>query len=247
MMKISIITVTYNSAATVTDTLASVAKQSYQNIEHIIVDGGSKDDTLNIVSTFKHIKKIISEKDKGIYDAMNKGIELADGEIIGILNSDDFYADSLVIQNVMQVFEEENCAAVYGDLLYVDADDITKIKRRWVSGNHTRTSFLYGWMPPHPAFFIRKSCYQQFGKFNLQLGSAADYELMLRMIYRHEIKTAYLPKTLVHMRSGGVSNKNIQNRLLANQNDRLAWEINGLNPFWFTLFLKPVRKIKQFI
>jgi glycosyltransferase involved in cell wall biosynthesis len=246
-MKVSIITATFNSAKTIANALKSVQQQSYPHVEHIIIDGKSSDETMQIVHSFRHIQKKISEKDTGIYDAMNKGIALADGEIIGILNSDDFYPDEYVLQKVVAAFEKHNCDAVYGDLLYVDENNSNKIKRRWISGGYSQKSFLYGWMPPHPAFFVRKHCYQQLGNFNLNLGSAADYELMLRMMVKHQIKTVYLPEILVHMRSGGVSNKNIQNRLAANKNDRLAWKINGLQPFWFTLFLKPLRKLNQFI
>ncbi len=135
---------------------------------------------------------------------------------------------------------------MYGDLLYVDGTDTTKIKRRWISGAYKPNSFLYGWMPPHPTFFIRKECYEKFGMFNLNLGSAADYELMLRMLYRHRLKAAYLPEEVVHMRTGGVSNQTLQNRLLANRNDRLAWKVNDMRPYFFTLYLKPLRKIVQF-
>ncbi len=247
MMKISIITATFNSEKTIEHTLKSVQQQTYANIEHIVVDGNSLDGTMNIVHSFSHVQKKKSEKDNGIYDAMNKGIELADGDIIGILNSDDFYADEFVLENVATIFEKENCDAVYGNLLYVDETNISKVTRKWISGNHTKQSFLYGWMPPHPTFFVKKKCYNKFGKFNLNLGTAADYELMLRMIFKHEIKTSYISKTLVHMRSGGASNKTLKNRLLANKNDRLAWKVNNLNPYWFTLFLKPLRKLNQFI
>ena len=154
-MKVSIITATYNSAATVADSIRSVQQQSYQNIEHIIVDAVSEDDTLAIVHAM-HSGTVVSEKDKGIYDAMNKGIALANGEIIGILNSDDYYADDSIIEKVVRLFEATDCDAVYGNLLYVDGEDTTKIKRKWIAGNHSKRSFLFGWMPPHPTFFVKK-------------------------------------------------------------------------------------------
>ncbi len=245
-MKVSIITATYNSASTVADTLQSVNQQTHQNIEHIIVDAVSTDDTLSIVRQL-HKGIVVSEKDKGIYDAMNKGIGMADGEIIGILNSDDYYANDSIIEKVVHLFATTDCDAVYGDLLYVDATDRSKIKRRWIAGNYTKRSFLYGWMPPHPTFFVRKNIYNQHGMFNLQLGSAADYELMLRFLYKQGIRSSYLNEVMVHMRTGGISNKNFNNRLLANANDRLAWKANGLKPKWFTILLKPARKIVQFI
>ena len=245
-MKVSIITATYNSAITIADSIRSVQQQSYQNIEHIIVDAVSEDDTLTIVNAMHH-GVLVSEKDKGIYDAMNKGIALANGEIIGILNSDDYYADDSIIEKVVRLFEATDCDAVYGDLLYIDADDASKIKRKWIAGKHSKQSFLFGWMPPHPTFFVKKNIYDQHGVFNLQLGSAADYELMLRMIYKQGIKVSYLNEVIVKMRTGGVSNKNLQNRLLANKNDKKAWLINDLKPYWFTIILKPMRKIVQFI
>jgi glycosyltransferase len=245
-MKVSIITATYNSAATIADTVRSIRKQTHGNIEHIIIDGTSKDETLSIVRSL-HNGIIISEKDKGIYDAMNKGIAIAKGDIIGILNSDDFYPSDSIIEKIVMLFNTTDCDAVYGDLLYVDGNNVEKVKRRWVSGSYNRNNFLYGWMPPHPAFFIRKKCYEQFGVFKLNLGSAADYELMLRMLYRHKIKASYLPEEIVHMRTGGVSNQTIKNRILANKNDRMAWKENGIRPYFFTLYLKPLRKIFQFI
>lgn len=245
-MKVSLITATYNSAKTIADTLRSVQQQTYPHIEHIIVDGLSTDETLNIVQTFSHLHRVVSEKDKGIYDAMNKGIELASGEVIGIINSDDFYIHASVIEKIIAVFNDENCDAVYADLIYVDTHDVNKIKRKWVSGKVKSNSFLYGWMPPHPTFFVRKSVYENFGKFNLNLGSAADYELMLRFIHKHKIKIGYLPEVILKMRTGGISNQSVQNRVSANQNDRLAWKVNNMKPYWFTLYLKPLRKVSQF-
>lgn len=236
MLKISIITATYNSSATIVDAIRSVQQQTYQNIEHIIIDGLSADDTIEKITSVDPQIKIVSEKDNGIYDAMNKGIAAATGDIIGILNSDDFYKDQFVLEKVARFFAVDRCDALYGDLLYVDANDLNKVKRKWISGVHQRKDFLKGWMPPHPTFFIRKECYDQYGVFNLQLGSAADYELMLRMMYKHRIKTAYLPEIMIYMRTGGVSNKNISNRLKANRGDRMAWKINGLQPEWYTLY-----------
>ncbi len=245
-MLISIITATYNSEATIADTLQSVQQQSYNNIEHVIVDGLSTDQTIEIVKKHNHIGPIIQEKDKGIYDAMNKGITIATGDIIGILNSDDFYADNTIIEKVMDVFATTNCDAVYGDLVYVDANDTSKIVRTWRSGSYKRQKFLYGWMPPHPTFFVKKSVYEKFGVFNLQLWGAADYEIMLRFLYKHHLAASYLPTICVHMRSGGQSNATVANRIRANKEDRKAWEINGIKPNRFTLFLKPTRKVAQF-
>lgn len=246
-MKVSIITATFNSAATVLDTLKSVQSQTWQELEHIVVDGASTDDTLRLLEAGKHRGPFVSEPDKGIYDAMNKGIQMASGEIIGILNSDDVYANPTIIEKVVQLFEQTGADAVYGDLWYVDAADMQRVKRKWVAGNYRREAFLYGWMPPHPTFFVRKSVYAQYGLFNLDMYTAADYELMLRFLYKYQIPAAYLPEVMVKMRVGGASNQSLKNRLLANKGDRLAWKVNGLKPYWFTVTLKPIRKITQFI
>jgi glycosyltransferase len=246
-MKVSLITVSYNSASTIKDTLQSVANQSYKNIEHILVDGISTDETLTIVKQFQHIHHVVSEKDKGIYDAMNKGIQLATGDIIGIINSDDLYPSSTIIEQIVNEFEKADIDALYGNLLYVDRERPDTTKRKWIAGNYELQSFLYGWMPPHPTFFVKKNIYMEYGLFNLVLGSAADYEIMLRLLYKHQIKATYLKEIIVHMRIGGASNKNLIHRIHANKNDRLAWKFNQIKPYWFTLYLKPLRKITQFI
>ena len=246
-MKISIITVSFNSVSTIEDTLKSVISQDYKNIEYIIIDGGSTDGTLDVVNQYKKsIKTIISSPDKGIYDAMNKGVELSSGDVVGILNSDDIYENNKVLTLVNDAFTSD-IDAVYGDIEYVDRLNLNKRLRLWKAGVFKSNSFKWGWMPPHPGFFIKKSNYNKFGTYQLGLGSSADYELMLRMIVKHEIKLKYIPEIITKMRMGGVSNKSVKNRLQANKNDRLAWEINDLTPFWFTIWLKPIRKIGQFI
>lgn len=245
-MKVSIITITYNSEATLMDTIESVVNQSYKNIEYIIVDGKSMDNTLSIIDSYKDkISKVVSEKDKGLYDALNKGIALATGDLIGIIHSDDFYINNLVIEKIVKTIEDNNADAAYADLYYVDKIDTNKIFRKWKSGSYKHGMFLNGWMPPHPTFFAKKICYEKFGSFNLDLVSAADYELMLRFIHKHKIKLAYLPEFIIKMRVGGKSNVSLQNRIRANKEDRKAWKINGLNPHLFTLYLKPLRKIIQ--
>lgn len=246
-MTVSIITATYNSANTVADTLASVQKQTYTNVEHIIVDGCSTDNTLAIIKNANHQGTIVSEKDDGIYDAMNKGISLTHGEIVGILNSDDFFAHEKVLERVVDVFNTTGCDAVYGDLFFVHPDNPSKILRKWIAGGYDVNLFLKGWMPPHPTFFVKRSVYEKYGVFNTSLKSSADYELLLRFLYVHKINVQYLPEVLVNMRSGGQSTKSISNRIRAHKEDYLAWSLNGLKPRWFTLLLKPVRKIKQFL
>ena len=244
-MKVSLITIAYNSAETIEDTIKSIIAQDYSNIEYIIIDGGSTDKTLSIVDKFKDsITTIISEPDKGIYDAMNKGVQNATGDIVGILNSDDIYADNKVVSSIVEAIGNKD--SIYADLVYVDRDNTDKVTRYWKSGKYRKGIFKKGWMPPHPTFFIKKSCYNQYGNYNLQLKSAADYELMLRMLHKYNISVAYLPEVITKMRVGGQSNVMLLNRLKANKEDKLAWVINDLQPGPLTLIMKPVRKIGQF-
>jgi glycosyltransferase len=248
LLKVSIITVCFNSASTIRDTINSVINQTYPNIEYIIIDGNSKDDTYQIVKSYgTKISIHKSEPDKGIYDGLNKGISLASGDIIGMLHADDFYANSTVIEQVVTLFENSDTDSLYSDLDYVDPENTSKIIRHWVSGKYKAGKFLFGWMPPHPTFFVKRFIYNQLGLFNLELKSAADYELMLRYIHKNNIKTVYLPLVTVKMRAGGMSNKSLSNRIRANNEDRKAWELNGLKPYFFTLYLKPIRKIFQYI
>ncbi len=247
-MKVSIITVTFNSATTVRDTIESVINQDYSDIEYLIIDGCSSDDTLEIVNGYKNrIAKIISEPDEGMYDALNKGISMATGDIVAILNSDDFYTDKSVISAVVSTLEESGADSCYGDLVYVDAADTSKVVRRWKSGEFSKNKFYQGWMPPHPGFFVRKFVYDSLGAFNLNLGSAADYELMLRFLLKNNVSTVYIPRVLVKMRIGGMSNGSIKNRLRANYYDRKAWRVNGISARPWTLFFKPLGKIVQYI
>lgn len=244
-MKVSIITIAYNSAETIEDTIKSIITQDYSNIEYIIIDGGSTDKTLSIVDKFKDsITTIISEPDKGIYDAMNKGVQNATGDIVGILNSDDIYANKKVVTHIVKAIGNKD--SIYADLVYVDRANTDKITRYWKSGKYRKGIFKKGWMPPHPTFFIRKSCYDQYGTYNLRLKSAADYELMLRMLHKHNISVTYLQEVITKMRVGGQSNVTLLNRLNANKEDRLAWVINDLKPGPLTLIMKPIRKISQF-
>jgi glycosyltransferase involved in cell wall biosynthesis len=246
-VKVSVITICFNSAETIEDTIKSVLSQNYRDLEYIIVDGASRDSTIEIVSNYaERIHHILSEPDKGIYDAMNKGVALASGDIIGILNSDDVYVDNQVISDVVQRFKESGADGVYADLEYVDRNDLSRVIRRWKAGPYLPGHFLKGWMPPHPTFFVKKECYTTYGQYNLQLRSAADYELMLRFIHRYRIKLSYLPRVIIKMRVGGQSNVSLRNRVNANLEDRQAWEINGLRPGWLTLLRKPLSKLSQY-
>lgn len=245
--RVTIITATYNSERTIHDTLVSVALQDYPHIEHLIIDGLSRDKTLEIIGQFPHVSKIISEKDNGIYDAMNKGIRHATGEIIGILNSDDFYVAHDIISEVVKAMLNDQAETLYADLVYVHTEHTSKIIRTWIAGRFAPRKFLFGWMPPHPTFFVRKEVYQRLGTFNTQLRTAADYELMLRFLYKARTSVTYLPRVLVKMRAGGMSNASLSNRLRANREDREAWRVNQLKPHFYTALLKPVRKLTQFL
>jgi len=246
-MKVSIITATYNSEAFLEQTILSVLQQTYPNIEYIIVDGGSTDGTLEIINKHKSkLSHFISEKDDGIYHALNKGIALATGDVIGFLHSDDFYISDTVIEHIVNAFATKNTDAVYANLYFIDKNNTEKITRKWQSGDYSPNSFVNGWMPPHPTLFIKKEVYKIFGAFNLEFKTSADYELMLRFIHKHQIKLAYLNEFIIKMRIGGQSTASVNNRVKANLEDRKAWEVNGLKPKFYTLWLKPIRKITQF-
>lgn len=245
-MKVSIITITYNSEPTLKDTIESVINQTYKNIEYILIDGGSTDETLSIIKSYGNkISTLISEKDNGLYDALNKGISLATGDVIGILHSDDFYTNNHVIQHIVSSFSNSPVDAVYADLYYVDKINTNQIHRKWKAGIYKEGMFFNGWMPPHPTFFVKRSIYETCGNFNLNLTSSSDYELMLRFIHKHKIKLAYLPEFIIKMRIGGKSNVTLKNRIKANKEDRLAWKLNNVKPYFYTLYLKPLRKIIQ--
>ena len=246
-MRVSIITVCFNSAATIVDTIKSIDRQNYKNIEHIIIDGISTDGTLELIKNSGFTGKLISEKDYGLYDAMNKGIRMATGDIVGILNSDDFYPDNNVINDVVEHFSGRDCDAVYADLDFINVSKPKKIVRKWRSGHFRYEKFNFGWMPPHPTFFVKREVYEQYGTFNTGLRSAADYELILRFLYVNKVKAEYLPRVLVHMRAGGVSNRNFSNRFKAHMEDYKAWRMNGGSPHWYTMVLKPLRKVFQYM
>ncbi len=204
--KITIVTVCFNSAATIRDTIDSVLNQDYENIEYIIVDGGSTDGTMQIVSEYKNrITQIVSEPDDGIYDAMNKGINLATGDIIGILNSDDFYSSLDVISTIVATYRQSSADIVFGDLIYISPADTSRFLRNYNSSGFRPWMLRFGWMPPHPATFIRRSIYKKFGLYSMGYKSAADYEMFVRLLLINGIKYFYLGKTIVYMRMGGVT------------------------------------------
>jgi glycosyltransferase len=246
-LNVSIITAVYNNAGTIGPCLESVSSQTHTDIEHIVIDGGSKDGTVDIVKNFGgNIAKFFSEADNGVYDAMNKGLKLVTGDIIGILNGDDFYPDPNILAKVAGAFDDPSVDSCYGDLVYVDRNDTSRTVRYWKAGPYNYRKFFWGWMPPHPTFFVRRAVYQKYGHFNLALGTAADYELILRFLVKHRIAATYIPEVLVKMRTGGISNVTLKNRLRANRMDRYAWKVNDLRPYPWTTYLKPARKIAQF-
>ena len=245
--KISIITVAFNSVKTIQDTIESILLQDYKNIEYIIIDAGSSDGTVEIIKSFgDKITYFISESDHGIYDGMNKGIKAASGDLIGILNSDDFYPNNFILSNVAKTFVNNQCDAVYGDLVYVRDYNKNKIVRYWQAGDYSALKIKNGWMLPHPTFFVKKSIYDRFGLYNTELKSAADYEMILKLLYKQNISVKYIPMILVNMRMGGASNASLMNRIKANKEDGLAWTKNQLNKPMFIRIKKPLQKVRQF-
>lgn len=248
-MKISVITVCYNSVFTLEDSILSVAAQSYPDLEHLIVDGGSTDGTLSIIK--KHQGKIsnwISEPDNGMYDAMNKGIDLATGEIIGFLNSDDIYADNSVIEQVASVFSNTSVDSCYADLVYVQKTNLDKVIRYWQSCDYREGLFERGWCPAHPTFFVRKNIYEMYGNFDLNYNMGNDVELMMRFLYKYKIESLYIPRVLVKMRTGGESNRSISNIIRQNIEVVRAGKNNGVkfSPLLFFIH-KIFARFSQFI
>ncbi|HEA3090958.1 TPA: glycosyltransferase [Aeromonas salmonicida] len=247
MMKVSIITATYNSAATIHDTLSSLENQTYPNIEYIIVDGASKDNTLEVIKNHcTRVSQIISEPDHGIYDALNKGIAAATGDIIGFLHSDDLFAYPEAVQDMVDIFQSGDHDAVYADLEYVQQDNINRMVRLWQSGTYNKKKLKYGWMPAHPTFYMRRSCYIKFNDFDLTYKISADYDSILRYLWQGDVNAGYLPKVLIKMRVGGISNRSLANILCKTREDIQAMRNNGL--FWpLTIALKNLSKIPQFL
>ncbi|GEO09909.1 glycosyltransferase family 2 protein [Segetibacter aerophilus] len=245
-MKVSIITVCYNSVNSIKGTIESVLNQTYGDIEYIIIDGGSLDGTLEVINQYKdQISLIISEADAGIYDAMNKGIVNATGEIVGILNSDDIYFSNNVIENLVNTFKTLAVDAVYGNVILSKLDNLDNHVRKWVAGK--RKTFIWGWHPPHPSLFIKRDCYRMLGLYKTEYQISADFELMLRFFEVHKITSAYLDEVIVNMRMGGASTGSIKNMLIGNINIRRAFKENGLPYFWIYPGIRIIKKILQFV
>lgn len=252
---ISIITVNLNNSLYISDTINSVYNQKNINsLEYIIIDGKSNDKSIDIIKSYEIkfkkksiIYKWISEKDNGIYYAMNKGLKLAKGEIIGFLNSGDFYPNDTVLSNVIKTFKSNKIDSLYGDLEFVKKNNTNKVVRYWESGQYEKNKFLIGWMCPHLTFFLKKDIFNKYGIFNTNFKISADYELILRFLYKYNISTYYLNNVLVRMRIGGISNKSLLNYIYTFKENIKAWKINKLKPKWYTLPLKKILKLKQFI
>ncbi len=244
-MKTSIITVCLNSIATIEDTIQSILSQDYKDIEYIVVDGGSTDGTLEIINRYRHkIAKVVSEPDNGIYDAMNKGFRLSNGSIVAALNGDDVYADHSIVGRMVEFIESKDLDAAYGDLIYVDRRDTGHVKRFWEPGPYKRGAFCHGWVIPHPTFFCRKEIFERHGYFNDKMQIAADFELMLRFIEKHQIKVGYLPKVIVKMRTGGKANV-LRGIIRGNCEIVRSFRLNNLHLSPWFLISKPITKISQ--
>jgi glycosyltransferase involved in cell wall biosynthesis len=244
-MKVSVITVCFNIAQTIEDTIKSVLGQNYKDIEYLVVDGGSTDGTLDIINAYRNkINKVISEPDNGIYDAMNKGLKLSTGDIIATLNGDDVYADQTTVSQIAELIQNYDLDAAYGDLVYVNKNDTSKVVRFWKAGEYKNGAFRYGWVSPHPTFFCRKSIFERLGYFNDTLQIAGDFELMLRFIEKHRIKLGYLPKVIVKMRKAGKANV-LVGMVRGNREIIESFRLNGirLSPWFFVC--KPIIKISQ--
>ena len=247
-MKISIITVSYNSAKTIEDTITSILNQDYPDIEYIIIDGASTDGTMKIVNRYEQqISCVISEPDKGIYDAMNKGIKLATGDIIGILNADDFYIGSHVVTRVVKEFQLSNVGAVFADLVYVKPGNLNKIERRYSSKAFTPTKFAYGWMPAHPTFFLKKKYYDRYGLYKTDYQIAADYELLIRMLYLNKVPYNYIPEVFIKMRLGGVSTSSLQSNIILNKEILRACTENGIKTNLIKIYSKYPKKLLELL
>ena len=250
-MKISIITATYNSSATLADTIESVLKQSHKDIEYIVIDGGSTDNTMEIVKSyeprFNGNMKYISEKDNGLYDAMNKGISIATGDVIGILNSDDFYTSDDILENVAGKLTNPNVSAVYGDVHYVNTNNLSHCVRYYSSKIFRRGLMKLGFMPAHPSFYCKTEIYKKYGTFDTRYKVAADFEQLLRIIYVNKANVLYLPIDFVTMRTGGVSNSNLNSRVTIMKEHRIALKRNNVHYFTPFLYVRYFYKIYEIL
>jgi glycosyltransferase involved in cell wall biosynthesis len=247
-VKITIITACYNGAETIEDTIRSVASQTYRNIEHIIVDGNSTDNTMEIVARNRDkVSIVVSEPDDGVYHAMNKGLRLASGDVIGFLNSDDVYVDEHVLDKIAAIFRDAEVDACYADLIYVERENPQKLVRYWRSRPFSPGLFKRGWMPAHPTFFVRREIYEKYGGFDLQFRLQSDFDLTMRLLEKHRIRSVYIPTVLVRMRMGGLTNKSVLNVLRGNLEAYRACRKNGLKVTPFFMVRKVLSRLPQFL
>lgn len=245
-MRISIVTICFNSLASIEETFKSIQCQSYENIEYIVIDGNSSDGTVGIIKAYSTIiTKWVSEKDQGLYDALNKGILMATGDVIGFLHSDDVFFNSDTISNISEAFNSKKFDGVYGDLMYVKRDNVYKTIRYWKSQSFTPSLLKKGWMPAHPTLFLKKEVYEKHGLFDLTYEISADYEFMLRIFKNFELKFGYLPVILTKMRIGGASNRSLKNIIKKTKEDYRAIKSHDIGNI-LTLLFKNITKIKQF-
>ena len=246
---VTVITVVFNGAATIEDTICSVMEQTYNNFEYIIIDGGSSDATLDIIRKYEAIIDYwVSEKDAGIYDAMNKGIALAKGDYIGLLNSDDYFSTTFVLEKVVMRFNENQVDAIFSNLDVIDPDDQDRVLRKYRISTFSPFMLRIGVMPPHPTFFCKKSCYEKAGKYRTDYRIAADFEMLARLLLKQHITWVYINETTVKMRAGGLSSKGIKSRWVVNREIIRACAENGLYTNMFILALKlPVRFLERIL
>ena len=246
--KISIITVCFNSSATIRDTIDSVLSQDYPDIEYIIVDGASKDGTIDIVREYgDKIDVVISEPDEGIYDAMNKGIRAATGDVVGLLNSDDFYADESVVRELIECMEQAGSDTVYADLVIVDAKDTERVVRYYDSSTFSPERLRYGWMPAHPTFIVKRKLYETYGGFLLDYRIAADFEMVVRLLHTAGASYTYLPVVVIKMRAGGESTSGLKSSWVLNKEIVRACRANGLKTSLPRVLLKIPSKLMEYI
>ena len=246
-LSVSVVTACYNSAGTIDTTIQSVNSQSYSNIEHVFIDGGSTDATLDVIASIARTgHTVLSEPDKGIYDALNKGIQRSTGDVVGFLHADDFYANDDVMDRIARCFAKPEVQAVYGDLQYVSQADTTKVIRNWNTKQFNPSRLKRGWMPPHPTLYVRKEWYQKIGGFDTNYRIAADYFSMLQFFSHPEFTADYLPQVLVKMRVGGASNRSLENIIQKSREDYSALKRSGVGGL-STLVAKNIRKIGQFL
>ena len=242
-MKISIITICFNSEKSIFQTFQSVKNQSFNNYEYVLIDGGSIDGTLTIAKNQDHISKLVSEPDNGIYDAINKGIKNSYGDIIGFLNSDDTFYDKNSLQHIVDAFDKDT-DCVFGDLIYTDKNE--NIKRVWKGSAFKKGAFKKGWMPAHPTFYCKRSVYEKLGQYDDSFKIAGDFELMLRFLEKHNIRSKYIPHTLVNMKVGGASNNGLKSKLDILKEEFRAFDQNEIKVNKLSYILQKAKKIKEF-